>query len=194
MRTSLQLVLGSVEELVSLDEAKAHLRVDLDADDSLIADLITAARSSLEIEMGRAFLTQQWLRGLDAFPPYHRRLALPLPPLQSVESVTYLDVDGVSQTLSTDVYGVDTLSEPGLLYLKMDQVWPYTACFPNAVQIAYTAGWPDVLYVPGGIKSAMQLLVGHWYEHREAAADKALTAIPLGLERLIWLNRIPQAA
>lgn len=210
MRTSLQLLLGPTEEPVSLDEAKAHLRVDLDEDDALIEDTITAARATLELEMRRTFLTTTWTLGLDQFPrawagPGHRAsgwtggwchaaLRLPLPPLQSVEAITYLDVDGAEQTLSTDVYGVDTLSEPGLIYRKPAQVWPATYAVPNAVQVTFVAGWDDVLAVPAGIKSAIKLLVGHLYEAREGTAEKPLTEIPLGVCRLIWLHRCLEAA
>jgi uncharacterized phiE125 gp8 family phage protein len=189
MRTALQLVLGPTEEPVSLDEAKAHLRVDLDADDDRIEDAITAARETLEIEMRRCFLTTTWTLGLEHFPWCGARLRLPRPPLRSVDAITYLDVDGAAQTLSTEVYGVDTLSEPGRLYLNPAQVWPGTYGVPNAVQITFVAGWDDVLYVPAGIKHAIKLLVGHMYEHREETAEHPLTEIPLGVKRLIWLFR-----
>ena len=193
MRTSLQLVLGPTEEPVSLAEAKAHLRVDLDADDAFIEDAITAARATLELEMRRSFLTTYWTLGLDAFPD-RRRLRLPRPPLQSVEGITYLDGDGTAQTLDPAVYGVDTLSEPGRVYLKPAQVWPGTSAVPNAVQITFVAGWDDVLYVPAGIKSAIKLLLGHLYENREGTSEKPLTDIPLGVCRLIWLHRCLEAA
>src|SRR5712691_10534347 len=104
LRPSLQLVMGPTEEPVSLDEAKAHLRVDLDAEDDLIEDAITAARETLEIEMRRSFLSTTWTLGLDHFP-WRGFLRLPRPPLQRVEAMTYLDVDGAEQTLEPTVYG-----------------------------------------------------------------------------------------
>lgn len=193
MRTSLHLVLGPTEEPVSLDEMKRHLRVDLDADDALIEDAITEARATLEIAMRRSFVTTYWTLGLDAFPSCPERLRLPRPPLQSVQAITYLDVEGATQTLSPTIYGIDTLNEPGLVYLQPAQVWPSTYEVPNAVQIAFVAGQDDVLYVPAGIKSAIKLLVGHLYEQREASAERALHAIPMGVERLVWLYRALEA-
>jgi uncharacterized phiE125 gp8 family phage protein len=191
---SLQLTLGPTEEPVSLDEAKAHCRVDLDDDDLLIEDLIIAARESLELETARSFLTTQWTMGIDDFPRCGQTILLPRSPVQEVTSIHYTDVDGVEQTLSTDVYGVDVSSEPGVIYLKPSQSWPSIYGVPRPIQIAFIAGWEDVLYVPAGIKSAIKLLVAHWYEAREAAAEKAMTEIPLGVQRLMWLHRVPQVA
>lgn len=216
---SLQQIMAPIQEPVTLDEAKAHLRVDLDADDDLILSLITEARETLEIEMGRQFLQATFVMGVDAFPhPPHRHLVsfayggvgavsgfapfwhhthhlirVPRPPLQSVDQVTYIDTSGATQVLSTDVYGVDTLSEPGQLYLKPGQSWPATSAIPNAVQVQYIAGYDDALYVPAGIKSAIKLLVGHYYENREAVTDAKVDVLPLGIQRLIWLNRVVEA-
>lgn len=193
MAYALKLLLGPDEEPVSLDEQKAQSRIDTDDDDLLIADKITEARETLERRMGRQFLTATWLLGLDAFPACGW-LRLPRPPLQSVQTITYLDADGATQTLATSLYGVDTLSEPGILYRLPSQSWPCTYGVPNAVQITFVAGWDDVLYVPAGIKAAIKLLVAHWYENREATVEKALHDVQEGIERLVWLHRVMEAA
>jgi uncharacterized phiE125 gp8 family phage protein len=187
-------VLAPTEEPVSLEEAKAHCRVDIDDDDSLIEDLITAARDLVETETRRSLVTTYWAMSIDDFPSCGaRRIALPRPPLQSVQSITYYDSDGAQQTLSTDVYGVNTAREPGFVYLKYGQVWPCTYEMPDAVTINFVAGWDDVLYVPSGIKHAIKLLVAHWYEHREAVAEKPGGELPLGICRLIWNHKLAEA-
>jgi hypothetical protein len=70
-------------------------------------------------------------------------------PLQSA-TVTYYDASGVLQTLSTSVYGIDdTVSEPGCIYLKPNQVWPSVqAGRPLAVEIDYVVGWTSRRSVP----------------------------------------------
>ena len=45
--------------------------------------------------------------------------------------------------------------------------------------------------IPAGILTALRLLVGHWYEHRESAVDgKPPATIPDGVEALLWQNRV----
>jgi hypothetical protein len=65
---SIQLVTPPAEEPVTLIEAKLHLRVDFDDDDTLIASLITAARQAAETLTGRQFITARWKQVLDCFP------------------------------------------------------------------------------------------------------------------------------
>ena len=62
------LIEGPAVEPLSLDQAKAHLRVDIDDDDDLISTLITAAREYCEEFCHRAFITQTWQLLLDHFP------------------------------------------------------------------------------------------------------------------------------
>jgi hypothetical protein len=54
-------------EPVTLAEAKLHLRVDIDDDQSLIASLITAARIMCEGQVARSFLATTWDLYLDHF-------------------------------------------------------------------------------------------------------------------------------
>src|SRR4051794_386751 len=55
-------------EVLTLAEAKAHLRVDITDDDDLITELIVAARESCERWVSRSFLTTTWRLTLDHFP------------------------------------------------------------------------------------------------------------------------------
>lgn len=48
----------------------------------------------------------------------------------------------------------------------------------------------SIAAVPETIKAALKLLCGHWYEHREAFAEGALTEVPLAVETLLWGERV----
>lgn len=202
-RYALQQTVAPTDEPVSLEELKDHCRVDLDEDDDVLLSLEQMARESLETETGRQFLTATYVMALDTFPGARHwsgswscrdGIRVPRPPLQSVTSITYTDTAGETQTLATSVYGVDAYSEPGRIYLKPSQSWPSTYDVPNAVLVTFVAGWVDTTKMPQGLKQAIKLWVADAYENREASTEKSLTEIPLGVQRLVWLNRVIEAA
>lgn len=166
MTWALSLITGPAEEPITLTEAKSYSRVEVSDDDALIASLMIAARQQCETITRRALITQTWELILDEFPG-NGRIEIPLPPLQSVTSITYLDSAGASQVLSTDVYKVDTASLPGKITLKSGQSWPSTYDESAAVMIRFVAGYGAAADVPDGIKSWLKLRVTTMYEHRE---------------------------
>lgn len=155
-------------EPLTLAEAKLHLRVDADLtdDDTLISALIVSARQQAEHRTGRALVTQQWRLGLACFPD--DSLELPKPKLQSVQSVTYLDGDGVRQTLAGTEYDVITDELVGRLLPAYGKAWPACRQHPGSVQVSYTCGYGAASDVPQSIKAWMLLAIGAWYEQREA--------------------------
>ena len=177
-------------EPVSVIEAKEHLRVDIGDDDTLIEALITAAREYVEQGSRRALVTQTWRLNLDQFPA-GPEIELPRPPLQSVTSVTYRDSDGTTNTLSSSIYEVDTDSTPGRIRLAYGEDWPSdTLAETNPVRITFVAGYGDADDVPRRWKQAILLLVGHWYENREATISGTIPrSIPFAVESLINLDR-----
>ncbi|MCA8984513.1 MAG: head-tail connector protein [Planctomycetaceae bacterium] len=176
------------EESLSLAEAKAHLRVDVDDEDALIGSLITAARLTVERQCWRQ-VAQATLRfTLDAFPACSV-IYLPRPPLVSVESIQYEDLAGETRTLDAGDYFVDDTSEPGRISLKSGYAWPETNLQPGCVVIDYVAGL-DPEDVPADLKAAMLLIVGHLYAHREGVvAGQAVNELPLGVSALLSLHR-----
>ena len=172
----LSLVTAAAEQPVTLAEAKAHLRVLTTDEDSLIGALVAAAAAHLEGRsgvLGRALVTQTWDVRFDRFPfaGNNGRIELPLPPLQSVTSVKYLDFTGTEVTLAADQYAVDTGHMIGRLRPAYGLTWPSTRDEDGAVRIRFVAGYGSASAVPTPIKQAILLLVGHWWINREAAGD-----------------------
>lgn len=181
---SLTLVVEPVEEPLELDEVKDYLKVDHDYDDALIAELITTARIMAEKELRRALLTQTWEYSLDGVPGSYDGsylpsdwpwslipagkgyLELPLPPLQSVDSVSYYDLDNVSHTFSTSNYSVSTRSTPGKIYLNNGCVWPSELRSHESMVVKYIAGWTYPGQIPAAIRMGLKRWVAYMYQNR----------------------------
>lgn len=166
---------GPTWEPVSLAEARAHCRVDINDDDLLLSGLITAAREHIEI-IGWVTLPQQtldlWLE--DGFED--DEIKLPRPPAISVTHVKYYDTADVEYTLSTAVYYANVIGKPAEVHLKYGQNWPSTTLRDyNAVNVRYVAGYATPEAIPQRYKQAILLLVGHWYENRESAISGTIS-------------------
>lgn len=160
---------------LTLAEAKAHLRETESDQDTQIEAFLKGAVSQLDGRdgvLGRALCTQTWDMLLDAFPAGDA-IEIPLPPLQSVTSVTYVDQDGATQTMPSADYIVDTASQPGVIVLAYGKSWPYARAQRNAVTIRFIAGYGAAAAVPPAIKDAIKLMVGDRHKDREGAGFNA---------------------
>lgn len=167
--------------------------------DSLIGLYIAHARETAEHQCRRAFITQSWLLTLDKFPApsletssanwygpawgvgpgpltmvkpdgkTQFEITIPLPPLQTIDSIKYYDHAGVFQTLDPSLYLVDDVSEPARVTPSYGTTWPTAQNRANAVEVRFTAGYDDMgELLPQGIRAWMLLRIGDLYENREA--------------------------
>jgi uncharacterized phiE125 gp8 family phage protein len=176
----LKLTTAPAVEPLTLAEAKAHCKVDVTDDDALLTALIVAARQLAEHLTGRALVTQQWELTLDEFPV--AAIAVPLPPLQSVQSLKYRDSAGTLVTLDAAAYAVYTSALLGLIVPASGTSWPDTWDMPESVTVAFTAGYGLAVAVPQAIKQWLLLAVGGWYAHREqVVTGVTLAELPRGM-------------
>jgi uncharacterized phiE125 gp8 family phage protein len=173
--------------LVSLEEAKLHCSVDDEdtAQDALINGLIAAATEHLDGYtgiLGRALVTQSWRQDYDGF---ESRLRLPLGPIASVSSLTYYDQDNTQQTLSVAAYELLTDGAGPYITLKSLQTWPGSYRRSAAVSVTFVAGVePEA--VPAPIKTAILLMVGHWFANREAVnVGNIVSELPMAVDALL---------
>lgn len=174
-------------EPLTTAEAKLHLRVDHSDEDTLIDNLIEAARNTIEARTGRALITQTLDMYLDRFPYGAEPILLPRPPLVSVTSIVYTDSDGTANTTWTSTnYIVSTSREPGRVSLAYGVAYPATYYAPDVVRVRYVAGYGAASAIPEGLRAAMLLLIGHWFTNREAVVVGTIaTALPFAVEALI---------
>lgn len=125
-------------EPVSLVEAKAHLRVDASADNVLITQLIRAARSQAEAFLARQLVVATYQWKLDGFPAVFE---VPRPPLISVSSITYVDTNGDTQTVTASDYVVETTGDVGRIREAYNTTWPTTRADFNSVTVNFVSGY-----------------------------------------------------
>jgi uncharacterized phiE125 gp8 family phage protein len=155
-------------EPISLADAKTHLRVEHDADDTYITALIAAARQNAESHLWRTLITTTYDLQLQAWPA-DDVINLPRAPLQSVTSVIYTDTAGNSSTLDASTYHVSTAGAPGRITLAHGASWPSDDLrTADAIVVRFVAGYGDSSTdVPQPIVQAMLLQIGDLYENRE---------------------------
>lgn len=169
---------------VSLDEAKAHAQVDHEDDDLIFlsADgyrgLIPAATQFVELRANQALITQTRRQTFDGTLGNVSEFELPLGPLQSVESLKYLDDEYTETTVVSTSYRAMTAASPGRVSLKLNQAWPATASRGGeSVWCDYTCGFGDTpAAVPPALCHCVLLLAAYWYEHRFAFATGKVDA------------------
>jgi len=173
-------------EPISLAEAKAHMRVDLEDEDSLITSLITAVRISVENYTGRALVTQTWALTLDDEWPEDERIVLPRPPVASVTSIAYVDLNGDAQTLNSNQYTLFK-RDTGEWAIRpaYDVIWPDVRRVPAAATVTFVAGVADSA-VPEAIKQGILLIIAHLFENREAVnVGNAVSEFPMSATFLL---------
>jgi uncharacterized phiE125 gp8 family phage protein len=157
---------GPISEPITTQEAKDWLKVDTDVEDAIIAGLIKSARIYAEKYTGRALFAQTVKQYYDYWPA-KGCIELSLPPVQSVEEITYIDSNGDTQTLDAADYTVDLVSRPARVCINPDKSWPVLGDYPNAVTVEYEAGAATTAEIPDTIKTGMLLLIAFLYENRE---------------------------
>lgn len=166
----LQRVTPPAEAPITLAQARRQVRLgDDDSQDELLAQLVAAAVDHLDGyagTLGRAIVAQTWRLHLPGFPSAGG-IELPLPPLRSVESVTYVDGAGETQTLASETYTV--LDGPlARIVPAYATSWPSARLQARAVAVTFEAGWAAD-DVPPTIRQALLIITEGLFEGGDLA-------------------------
>lgn len=173
-------------EPISLLEAKDHLRVRHDLQDDLIEALIRDARTRVENLTQRPLITQTLRMDYARFPSYADSLALSRVPVQSVDSLTYLDSAAERQTLDAADYDLLLPTADPIILPRINAQWPAHTARPESIQVTVTAGYGDTAEdVPGDLRRAILLLIGHWHENAELSAPILIREVPRSFD---WIT------
>lgn len=179
-------------EVVSLAEAKLHLRVTHDLEDIKIASALRAAREHAEHITQRAIGRQVIELSCEAFPHGGLSIRLPRPPVVAVTSVMYRDVDGAWQLMLPADYELVHLGDADsqLVLARTLSSWPQTMRPAlQAVRVTYVAGYSEQ-NVPREIVEFMLLHLGTLFEHRESMVTGTIATELKHSERLLDRMRV----
>jgi uncharacterized phiE125 gp8 family phage protein len=164
---TITIVTPPASEPISLAEAKLFLRVDHNAEDSLITTLIGAAREAVEAGCGRALITRRVRESLDIW----RRDAvggavLSIGPVVDVIAVRLLADNGSQSIIDPERYRLEGHRDrPRLVFAPGV---PATLRSAGGIEIEYDVGYADdAADLPIALRVATMQIVAALYEARQ---------------------------
>jgi uncharacterized phiE125 gp8 family phage protein len=188
MPLTYQVTTAPTASIVTLSDVKQQLYIDTNDDDNLLQRLIDTAERYIGTWTQRALPTQTYTYYMDCFDG---EIRLPISPVQSITSITYKDTDSADQVISS--FQLDNVSQPTRILPALNAYFPETDESLNNVRIVFVAGYTDLADMrtkKQELEHAVMLLVGQWYENREAAQDISLNEIPNGFKNLLGLSDV----
>lgn len=180
-----------VSEPVSLAEAQLHLRLDTEGsppshpDDTLVQTLISASRENAEQYTGVTIAQASYK--IESFVDKDH-IKLQTFPVTSIESVSYVDEDGLTEIVDASLYEINNFYRPSRLYLK-------GTAFRVELTVRFTAGYtdgqsPNTFPGPAGVKAAILLMLGNLYENRETVSSMQSYERPQSAIYLLTPHRV----
>lgn len=170
---------------VTIEQVKAHCRIDHDLDDSetaLITVYIRAAVRYAESYQNRTIAQATMGYDLTCFPDQIKLI----PNVQEIVSIEYIDINGVTQTLPEDQYVLDNRSTPCRIIPAFGTSFPAVKRQHNSVTVTYTGGYSEI---PEETQLAILFLAAHWYENREPIVTGTIVQnIPMTVNALLSMN------
>jgi uncharacterized phiE125 gp8 family phage protein len=171
---TIEVVTPPESEPVTLNELKAHLRLNDDSEDALLTGFIKAAREVFESYTGRIVLPTTLRQHV---PYFNSRVYLMRSQARSIVSVKYWDASNVLTTLED--FHSDVITCPGSVWLDSYPVTSSTKS-PKAY-VEFEAGW-EPEQVPEMVKVGIKLLAAHYYEQRNSHSPEDLKTVPMGFK------------
>lgn len=165
-------------EPLTVEEAKLHLRVDHDDEDDYIAVLIAVAREQAEeVYLWRSCSERSYRVTLDGVAG---EVLLPMGPVTVVTKAEAL-VNGEWAEMAESEYYLDWGPSGRVRVTVPDGA--------ERLRFEYDAG-PES--TPQHVKQACLLMIGHWYEQRQAVEIRpgaGAIEVPLGVQALLLSRR-----
>ena len=189
MYRSLKVDTAAASPVFTTAEAKAVLKVDVSTDDTVIDNLVSAATESCQIYTNQYFINTVVTQYSDTWDDFY---TLYKSPVDSITHVKYYDSDDTQQTLASSNYILGHYSQPARIGIAVGGELPNLSKRINAVEVKYTVGYGTASTdVPEGIRQAVLLTIGNWYENRQTViTGRTATELPLSSQYLLEQYKI----
>lgn len=165
-------------EPVTPSQVAKSLLIEFNDLDDLLKRSTTGSRRNIENRLTQALITQTCV---DKFDRFAFQLELHWGPVSSVTTVTYIDADGVQQTVSSSIYKLRTINGRGVIELDHNQTWPTPRGDTDGIVATYVAGYGTTADdVPESIRDA--IVARAIWLYRDRGED---TAEPPAVEDLL---------
>lgn len=171
--------LGGFSNWITTAEAKAHLRVDFDDDDTYIGDLVTCALEACEKILGYRHGQYTHTGYSDTFDRviYFRQHGLTARP-----TVQYKDDDGSYVTVDSTNYTDTRHSYPAKIVFADSFNLTNTKHDPEFLQVSWTS---NITAVDPMVKQAGLMIIGHLYEMRQDVGYSRVFEVPMNSKYLL---------
>lgn len=165
--------------ILTTQEAKDWARITDSSEDTIIDRMIADCTDRLQAALWSQFVTQtydwsfdNWNAALEWDDAIARNvLRVPYPPLQSITSIKYYDVNNAQQTWTASEYMVDAVRKPGRITTAAGFSWPSLYDRPNAVTVRFVAGYGTGAQTPAAIRNAVLALFETQFRDRGHEID-----------------------
>jgi uncharacterized phiE125 gp8 family phage protein len=149
-------------EPVSVATMKEYLNIDYGSWDSLIATLISSARTNLERYTGCTFGTKTLV---STFQQVSDNIDIPYGPIQSITHVKSIDESGTKTTLTAGTdYLITGNNFKNIRFFGID----------TPIEIQYVAGYTSL---PSDLKVAIMKQVAIDFQYRESTVEGSVTEL-----------------
>ncbi len=199
------------------EELRNAIRYDGTDHDEQLAGLCAAAAEFVQRETGLQLMPATWRVTLPWFPGQpppqtvgsimhspswsgvgwnSGPIVLPVGPLISLESLTYIDSAGDTQEIDVDTLRIDDTPDHARISPAFGQSWPTTGADEAAVTLEFIAGHEeyeeDATY-PQALKVVLRGLVAWWFEQPTPAIVGTISSdAPEGVRRILNQYKHPR--
>jgi uncharacterized phiE125 gp8 family phage protein len=183
----------NISTIITLAEAKIHLRVGDSGDDAYITSLIFAAQDAINNYCNINLMSRSIIQTCDTWED--TEILLISPPANSgavtLTSVQYYNLANILTTDTLTNYILDSASTPPRLELRQDKTYPKTYERNGAIRVTYLCGQLQTSRIPFALKQAALIFVGQFYENRQIdVVGRTVGTIPTAAKFLMEPYRI----